>query len=217
MNTLLSQGEQDFAPSQPAIADGPIVVAPLSVQPVEPPPKRRTPYRLQAYFLRQLARSGCQAEAAARTGVTSRTVQRWRAANPQFAARYDTVLSTRVEILEDAAMQRALGMDRRSVFHRDREVATVERHNDAMLMRVLARFDRLREKEAAKPKGEPPVDLEKLSDFELLKLAGWPVPEGLPEHEALAVAYKGILRELEDRLSEMSPFERQACEQITSR
>ena len=45
-------------------------------------------------------------------------------------------------------MRRALGADRRPVFHRGKQVATVERHNDVMLMRVLARFDRLRERQA---------------------------------------------------------------------
>jgi hypothetical protein len=39
----------------------------------------------------------------------------------------------------------------------------------------------------------------------------------MPEHEALAMAYKKLLREFEQRLSEMSPFERQASEQIASR
>ncbi len=192
-----------------------MVASTSCAEPVEPPTKRRNPYRLQVYFVRQLARSGCQAEAAAYTGVTVRTIQRWRARNPRFAARYDAVLSTRVEILEDAAMQRALGMDRRSVFQRERPVVTVERHNDAMLMRVLARFDRLREKEADTPENEHPLDLAKMTDLELLRLGGWPIPENMPEHEALAVAYKGILREIKDRLSRMSPFERQVFERIS--
>lgn len=112
------------------------------------PPRRLTRARLQTYFLRQLALSGSVADAAARTGVTPRTVQRWRAANAAFARRYDEMLSQRLEILEDLAMRRALGADRRPVFHRGKQVASVERHNDTMLMRLLARFDRLREREA---------------------------------------------------------------------
>lgn len=115
-----------------------------------PPPRRPTTARLQTHFLRRFALSGSVAEAASRTGVTARTVQRWRTGNPAFARRYDAVLATRLEILEDLAMRRALGADRRPVFHRGRHVATVERHNDAMLMRLLARFDRLRACEAAR-------------------------------------------------------------------
>jgi hypothetical protein len=113
------------------------------------PPRRPTRARLQTYFLRRLALSGSVADAAARTGITPRTVQRWRAANSAFAGRYEEVLTRRVEILEDLAMRRALGADRRPVFHRGKHVASVERHNDAMLMRLLTRFDRLRERQEA--------------------------------------------------------------------
>jgi hypothetical protein len=107
------------------------------------PPRRPTRARLQTYFLRLLARSGSVVDAAARAGVAPRTVRHWRATNAVFAQRYDEVLATRVEILEDLAMRRACGADCRPVFHRGKQVATVERHNDAMLVRVLARFDRL--------------------------------------------------------------------------
>jgi hypothetical protein len=112
------------------------------------PPRRPTRARLQTYFLRRLALSGSVADAAARTGITPRTVQRWRGTNSTFAHRYEEVLVSRVEILEDLAMRRALGADRRPVFHRGKQVASVERHNDAMLMRLLTRFDRLRERQA---------------------------------------------------------------------
>jgi hypothetical protein len=112
------------------------------------PPRRPTRARLQTYFLRRLALSGSAVDSAARAGVTPRTVQRWRIANAAFARRYEEVLSQRLEILEDVAMRRALGADRRPVFHRGKQVASVERHNDMMLMRLLARFDRLRERQA---------------------------------------------------------------------
>ncbi len=46
-------------------------------------------------------------------------------------------------------MRRALSADRRPVFHRGEQIASVERHNDAMLMGLLARFDRLRAAGAA--------------------------------------------------------------------
>ena len=122
------------------------------------PPRRPTRARLQTFFLRQFARSGCLADAAAATGVTGRTIQRWREANPAFARRYREVLESRVELLEDLAMRRACGTDQRPVFHRGRQVATVERHNDLMLMRVLARFDRLRRRAALVPSVEAEVE-----------------------------------------------------------
>ena len=122
------------------------------------PPRRPTRARLQTLFLRQFARTGCLADAAAATGVTPRTIQRWREGNPAFARRYRSVLEGRIELLEDLAMRRACGTDQRPVFHRGKQVATVERHNDLMLMRVLARFDRLRWRSAAVPSIEAEVE-----------------------------------------------------------
>jgi len=150
----------------------PVISAAASASPSTDasPPRRPTRARLQTYFLRRLALSGSVAEAAARSGVTPRTVQRWRAANAAFARRYEDVLSQRLEILEDLAMRRALGADHRPVFHRGKQVASVARHNDAMLMRLLARFDRLRERQtlrAAALAGGHNVD-----DLALLDAAG---------------------------------------------
>ena len=136
------------------------------------PPRRPTRARLQTYFLRRLALSGSVADAAARSGVTPRTVQRWRAVNAAFARRYEEVLSQRLEILEDLAMRRALGADRRPVFHRGRQVASVERHNDAMLMRLLARFDRLRDRQALQAAAPAGGHNGYLDDLALLEAAG---------------------------------------------
>ena len=136
------------------------------------PPKRPTQARLQAFFLRQFARSGSLTDAAARTGIAPRTVQRWRSANPAFGQRYAAVLEARVEMLEDLAMRRAMGADRRPVFHAGKQVATVERHNDVMLMRVLARFDRLRERRAARHHSRQEAYDRAEEDIRLLDEAG---------------------------------------------
>ena len=150
-----------------------IPTAPSASSPVDAaPPRRPTRARLQTYFLRRLALSGSVADAAARSGVTPRTVQRWRAANAAFARRYEEVLSQRLEILEDLAMRRALGADRRPVFHRGRQVASVERHNDAMLMRLLARFDRLRDRQALQAAALAGGHNSYLDDLALLDAAG---------------------------------------------
>ena len=148
------------------------VSATLAVIPAAPPgdagpPRRPTRARLQTCFLRRLAESGSVAEAAARAGITPRTVQRWRVLNAAFARRYEEVLSQRLEILEDMAMRRALSADCRPVFHRGEQIASVERHNDAMLMRLLARFDRLRER-ARRSDATPEEDVD---EFALLDAA----------------------------------------------
>jgi hypothetical protein len=161
----------------------------LPVIPAEPqaappgdagPPRRPTRARLQTYFLRRLALSGSVADAAAQAGITPRTVQRWRIANAAFAQRYEEMLSRRLEILEDLAMRRALGCDRRPVFHRGRQIALVERHNDTMLMRLLSRFDRLRERQARQTTASPDM----VDDIALLEAAGeWARHHPIAERE----------------------------------
>ena len=49
-----------------------------TLSPMDRVPRRRTPARMRTYFLRQFERSGSLMEAAARAGITPRTVQRWR-------------------------------------------------------------------------------------------------------------------------------------------
>ena len=71
------------------------------------PPHRRSPARQRAYFLRQFERCGKVTEAAARTGVTPRTVQRWRARDRRFAERYQSLVEWRLTLLEDVAYSRA--------------------------------------------------------------------------------------------------------------
>lgn len=149
-----------------------IPAAPLAPPPGDAGPLRRpTPARLRTYFLRRLAISGSVAEAAARAGTTPRTVRRWRATNPAFARRYEETLASRLEILEDLAMRRALGADHRPVFHRGKQIASVERHNDMMLMRLLARFDRLRERQARQAAESPDLQDGYVDDIALLDAA----------------------------------------------
>ncbi|HET6223529.1 MAG TPA: hypothetical protein VFE11_15250 [Dongiaceae bacterium] len=108
-------------------------------------------------------------------------MRRWRIANAAFARRYEEVLSQRLEILEDLAMRRALGADRRPVFHRGKQIASVERHNDVMLMRLLARFDRLRERQAQRTGARSNGWQEDFDDIALLDAAG----ERAPQQEIL--------------------------------
>jgi hypothetical protein len=194
-----------------AIVDLELIPAPRSAGPAEPPPRQRTPGRQQVYFLRHLARSGSQVEAAARTGVTPRTVQRWRSTNERFARRYDAVIERRLEMLEDRAMRRAFSIDRRSVFRRDQPFSVVERYNDTMLMRVLSRFDRVRERTPA-PEKRFPEDLSKLTNAELAELNGVTVPPGMTPGDALMAAYHSLSQEILERVARLSPSKRQENE-----
>ncbi len=143
---LPAQEERERIASEKRIANAPNALK----RALQGPPKRPTPKRLQTYFLRQFERSGSVADAAARTGVTPRTVQRWRATNPIFAGRYNNLLAHRAEVLEELALQRAAAVEKAPRYYGGKQVATIERHDNSMLMRVLNRFDRAREREQAK-------------------------------------------------------------------
>ena len=174
-------------------------------------PKRPTPARLKTYFLRVFERCGSQSEAAARAGVTPRTVQRWRTTDPRFAERYDEIRARRVELLEDLALQRASGRMLEPRFYHGKQVATVERMNDRLLMRVLARFDqagqretRAREVELATRNLEDEVDRRVLDHQRKLNQADERYRKRLDEQFEERVA-----KEVQKRISEMSLSARQ--------
>lgn len=174
------------------------------------PPKRPTPARLKTYFLRVFERCGSVSEGAARAGVTPRSVQRWATTDPRFAARYAETRARRVELLEDLALQRASGRALEPRFYHGKQVATIERHNDRMLLRVLDRFDRAQEREVraaavAQAAREMDAELESrlAEQAETLRKADDRYRAHLDERFEERVA-----REVAKRISEMSPSTR---------
>jgi len=175
------------------------------------PPRRPTPARLRTYFLRVFERCGSVAEAASRAGVTPRTVQRWRHVYPRFAERYAEIKARRVELLEDLALQRASGRALEPRFYHGRQVATVERLNDRMLMRVLDRFDRAQERETRARAIEVAArDMD--AEFESRMLQAQ--DERLKANEQYRTYLDSrfeerVAKEVAKRISEMSPSMRQ--------
>ncbi|MBL0898565.1 MAG: hypothetical protein IBJ17_07700 [Reyranella sp.] len=171
------------------------------------PPSRPTTARLKTYFLRVFERCGSVAEAAARAGITPRTVQRWVATDPKFAARYAETKARRVELLEDLALQRASGRALEPRFYHGQQVATVERHNDRMLLRVLDRFDRAQEREVrAAAVAQAARDME----AEIEKRLARKSEERRQADERFRAYFEKqfeerVAREVEKRISEMSP------------
>lgn len=193
----------DEAASQPA----PVVVSeamtPSLRTPELRPPRRPTPARLRTYFLRQFERSGSVSDAAARTGVTPRTVQRWRATLPKFAERYSNLLLHRAEVLEELALQRAATVESAPRFYRGKQVATVERHDNSMLMRVLNRFDRARERELASRKVDEEVERRLAPEYEKLHR----MERGYEASLERVFAYR-VDAEVRKRIAAMSPSTR---------
>jgi hypothetical protein len=181
----------------------PAVVSDLRASDLRPP-KRPTPARLRTYFLRQFERSGSVSDAAARTGVTPRTVQRWRATLPKFAERYSNLLLHRAEVLEELALQRAATVESAPRFYRGKQVATVERHDNSMLMRVLNRFDRARERELASRKVDEEVERRMAPEYEKLNRLERAYEASLER----VFAYR-VDAEVRKRIAAMSPSMRQ--------
>lgn len=214
---LKARAEQDEAAAARKAASTPDVDTPPG-SPPDPidralrhgPPRRPTTARLKTYFLRVFERCGSVAEAAARAGVTPRTAQRWAAGDPLFAARLADLKSRRVELLEDLALQRASGRTLAPHFYHGRQVATVERLNDRMLMRVLDRFDRAREREVrAAAAAQAARDMEAEIDRRMSEHHRQ-IEEADRQFRKLVEERfeERVAREVEKRISQMSPSTR---------
>jgi hypothetical protein len=133
-----------------------------------PAKKRSLPYQ-QGYFLRQFRRCGRVAEAAARTGITPRTVQRWRANHPRFGARYDRVVEDRISMMEDDLILRAHHVERRPILYRGNEGASVTRHNTQLAMYVMNRLDRARHRAEDRAERRELAELQRDSENRMLE------------------------------------------------
>ncbi|MEI7873120.1 MAG: hypothetical protein WCK95_13415 [Alphaproteobacteria bacterium] len=131
--------------------------------------KKRSLPQQQAYFLRQFRRCGKVAEAAARTGITPRTVQRWRADHPRFADRYDRVVEERISMMEDDLILRANHVERRPILYRGNEVASVERRNTQLAMYVMNRLDRARHRAEDRAERRELAELQLASENRMLE------------------------------------------------
>jgi hypothetical protein len=131
--------------------------------------KKRSLPRQQGYFLRQFRRCGRVAEAAARTGITPRTVQRWRADHPRFAERYDALVEQRISMTEDDLILRAGYVERRPILYRGNEVASVERRNDRLAMYVMNRLDRARHRAEDRAERRELAELQLASENRMLE------------------------------------------------
>ena len=146
-------------------------MTPETFAPTAPPTatKKRSRPRQQAYFLRQFRRCGRVVEAAARTGVTPRTVQRWRADHPRFAERYDLLVEQRISMMEDDLILRANHVQRRPILYRGNEVASVTRHNTQLAMYVVNRLDRARHRAEDRAERRELPELERSAENSLLE------------------------------------------------
>ena len=180
-----------------------------TLSPMDRVPRRRTPARMRTYFLRQFERSGSLMEAAARAGITPRTVQRWRNRDPRFALRYNELIERQESVLVDAAIQRAGRVQRRIYCFRGKEVASMERTNDQMLKFVLSRFDRARER--AEQRRDFDAEVEKRAEERNRELHQVIAERGRDLDRKVRLQAEILAGQIiQDRVKKMSPSMRQA-------
>lgn len=126
----------------------------------------RTPQSERA-FLAALATT-CRVDKACETaGIGRATVYEWRAADVDFAARWDEAKRIGAEALEDEATRRAAeGVDE-PVFHQGAQVGTIRKYSDTLAIFLLKGAMPEKYRDNAKLELSGRVDLGKLTDDEL--------------------------------------------------
>lgn len=121
----------------------------------------RASQRARALFLTELAARGNITDACAVAQIGRRTVYEWKAADPAFAADWDTAVNTAVDSAEREAWRRAIeGIDKPLIGRvgkdQDGVVTVIKEYSDAILLRILSahRPEKWREKSQIEHTGE---------------------------------------------------------------
>lgn len=105
------------------------------------PERLRTPGRLRAAFRSHFARCGSTTEAAASTGVSRRTVQRWRKTHPGFDKDCRDIVEARRRQAVENVVLAVDCVETRPVFHRGKKVGEYTRRNRALDLYLVKQAD----------------------------------------------------------------------------
>lgn len=139
--------------SQGALPDEPLTLIDRAIL---KPGRLSTPRRRQAAFLSHFARCPSTIEAAARTGVDRRTVQRWRKSYSLFDQKCrDIVEARRQQAIENVVLA-ADQVEVRPVFYRGKKVGAYARRDRALDLHLLKQADaaQLREEKRREAKAD---------------------------------------------------------------
>ena len=98
-------------------------------------PKRRR-------FLKTLAKTGCIADAARVAGISTTTVDRWRAKKPHFARACDNAIDMASSHIETLAWERAVTGIEEPVMHHGKLVGTRVKRSDSIFRMLLMASNR---------------------------------------------------------------------------
>lgn len=133
------QGEKTEA--EAVAAPAPEEPKTLAERAILKPERLRTPGRLRAAFRSHFARCGSTTEAAARTGVSRRTVQRWRKKHPGFDEDCRDIVEARRRQAVENIVLAADCVETRPVFHRGKKVGEYTRRNRALDLYLVKQAD----------------------------------------------------------------------------
>lgn len=105
------------------------------------PERLRTPGRLRAAFRSHFTRCGSTTEAAARTGISRRTVQRWRKKYPGFDKDCRDIVEARRQQAVENVVLAADCIETRSVFYRGKKVGEYTRRDRALDLYLVKQAD----------------------------------------------------------------------------
>lgn len=132
--------------------------------------------RAREAFLAELAARGNVSAAAAAAGISRYTFYEWRAADPDFAAAWDTALETAIDAMELEARRRAVEGVEKPIVGRvgkdqDGVIVYVREYSDSLMTLLLKahRPDKYRERTDVRHSGK--IDVTRLSDDELSAIA----------------------------------------------
>ncbi|MBX9947402.1 MAG: helix-turn-helix domain containing protein, partial [Reyranella sp.] len=100
-----------------------------------------TPVRQRTAFLRHLRQCGTVAEAAARAGVNRGSLYRWRAKDPDFAARWAAAIARHADEVGDDIVLQANQVEIQPVFYRGQKIGERRRVNTRLMIHVQNRLD----------------------------------------------------------------------------
>lgn len=133
--------KQETAAALPAADPVPEEPRTLADRAILKPERLRTPGRLRAAFRSHFARCGSTTEAAARTGISRRTVQRWRKKFPGFDQHCRDIVEARRQQAVENVVLAADCVETRPVFYRGKKVGEVTRRDRALDLYLVKQAD----------------------------------------------------------------------------
>lgn len=143
MNEAPKDRPEAEAAAAPLPAADPIPEEPrtLADRAILKPERLRTPGRLRAAFRSHFARCGSTTEAAARTGISRRTVQRWRKKYPGFDKNCRDIVEARRQQAVENVVLSADCVETRSVFYHGKKVGEYTRRDRALDLYLVKQAD----------------------------------------------------------------------------